>query len=294
MSSIVAEATGTIQNSSHVGTIEISTYNTPDSGILIYPLQKISFVNKTIYLRCVDGWAQARVVDFVINAGGIITSSSSSDTQGGSSTDEPYSSYLGAYLTFDSSSAEDLCGKSWSAFGNVTFDTTIKKDGVASVHLPNGAYLSEENIIDIEADKWTVEAWLYVVSLTSASTNDGIIVLNGHTENDYTNKGINLLSSGLFIANAQGYSAWQKKCEPPNYAVAIPTQEWTHVAFVRNGSNFYFLVNNSISWRTTIGATISNSNHVFLGGAPIWGSANDLFLDNVKIYNGVALYPQRE
>ena len=61
----IAETTGTIQNSSHVGTIEMSTSDTPDSGILIYPLQKVSFSDQTIYLRCIDGYAEARVLPFV-------------------------------------------------------------------------------------------------------------------------------------------------------------------------------------------------------------------------------------
>lgn len=67
----IAETTGTIQNSSHVGTIEMSTSDTPDSGILIYPLQKVSFSDQTIYLRCIDGYAEARVLPFeLVTEGG--------------------------------------------------------------------------------------------------------------------------------------------------------------------------------------------------------------------------------
>lgn len=67
----ITETTGTIQNSSHVGTIEMSTSNTPDSGILIYPLQKVSFSDQTIYLRCIDGYAEARVLPFeLVTEGG--------------------------------------------------------------------------------------------------------------------------------------------------------------------------------------------------------------------------------
>ena len=44
-------------------TYELSDSNVPDSGILIYPLNKVSF-SGTKYLRCVDGNSQARVVSF--------------------------------------------------------------------------------------------------------------------------------------------------------------------------------------------------------------------------------------
>ncbi|MBQ4494664.1 MAG: hypothetical protein II968_02750 [Selenomonadaceae bacterium] len=43
----------------------MSQSNVKDSGIFIYPLQRVSFANKTIYLRCVDGaGAEARVLPF--------------------------------------------------------------------------------------------------------------------------------------------------------------------------------------------------------------------------------------
>lgn len=61
----ITETTGTIQNTSNITTLEMSTSNTADTGILIYPLEKVSFSNKTIYLRCVDGaGARARVIPF--------------------------------------------------------------------------------------------------------------------------------------------------------------------------------------------------------------------------------------
>ncbi len=67
----ITETTGTIQNSSHVGIIEMSNSDTPDSGILIYPLQKVSFSDQTIYLRCIDGYAEARVLPFeLVTEGG--------------------------------------------------------------------------------------------------------------------------------------------------------------------------------------------------------------------------------
>lgn len=68
----IAETTGTIQNASHIYTIEMSQSNTKDSGILIYPAQKVSFSNQTIYLRCYDGaGAEARVIPFeLVTEGG--------------------------------------------------------------------------------------------------------------------------------------------------------------------------------------------------------------------------------
>lgn len=68
----IAETTGTIQNTSHIYTLEMSPSNIKDNGIFIYPLQTKSFSNQTIYLRCVDGaGAEARVIPFeLVTEGG--------------------------------------------------------------------------------------------------------------------------------------------------------------------------------------------------------------------------------
>ena len=57
------ETQGTVQNPSNIFTLELSDSNVPDSGVLIYPLNKLSF-SGTKYLRCIDGTTQARVVSF--------------------------------------------------------------------------------------------------------------------------------------------------------------------------------------------------------------------------------------
>ena len=66
----IAETAGTIQNHSHIYTLEMSQSNEPNSGILIYPLQKHSFNDTEVYLRCVDGATTARVVPFTVDGGG--------------------------------------------------------------------------------------------------------------------------------------------------------------------------------------------------------------------------------
>lgn len=67
----IAETTGTVQNTSPAYTLEMSNSGTPDSGILIYPLNKASFDGQEIYLRVVDGAAaRARVVPFALDRKG--------------------------------------------------------------------------------------------------------------------------------------------------------------------------------------------------------------------------------
>ena len=70
------ESQGTVQNSSNIYTLELSDSNVPDSGVLIFPLNKLSF-SGTKFLRCIDGNTQARVVSFAEIAAA--SSSSSAD-----------------------------------------------------------------------------------------------------------------------------------------------------------------------------------------------------------------------
>ena len=87
---------GTIQNNSYVYPIEISNQAVANSGVLLYPLNKVSFSGDTkLYMRCVDGgaWAEIRVVPFTLDFGITQSGGSSSaeiplDTQAGNIIDD--------------------------------------------------------------------------------------------------------------------------------------------------------------------------------------------------------------
>ncbi len=65
----IDETEGTIQNVDSVFTVEMSDSQNFDSGVLIYPHQKHSFSGAKIYLRCLEGTAEIRVVPFEIDVG---------------------------------------------------------------------------------------------------------------------------------------------------------------------------------------------------------------------------------
>lgn len=79
----IDETEGTIQNSSQIFHVEVSDKPVPDSGFILYPLNKISFVG-TRYLRCIEQgkFAIVRVVPFHVEVG---TAVSSGDSDSGGS-----------------------------------------------------------------------------------------------------------------------------------------------------------------------------------------------------------------
>ena len=63
----IDETSGTLQNPSKIRTLEMNSTGNPNSGILISPLQKVSFQDTTIYVRCIDGLGEVRVVPFLVD-----------------------------------------------------------------------------------------------------------------------------------------------------------------------------------------------------------------------------------
>ena len=73
----IAQTSGTIQNTSRIYSAEISDSAQAGSGLILPPLNKISFVNKTLYARCVDVAVEIRVVPFLTDTTGASSSSGS-------------------------------------------------------------------------------------------------------------------------------------------------------------------------------------------------------------------------
>ena len=75
------ETSGTIQNTSRVYDIEVSDKATPDSGIILFGLNQLSF-NQTVYVRCIGGSAEIRVVPFTTDttSGGASSSTPADET----------------------------------------------------------------------------------------------------------------------------------------------------------------------------------------------------------------------
>lgn len=65
----LSETSGTIQNNSFIFDVEISDKPVPNSGIFLHPLNKCSFCDSVLFVRCVAGSsAELRVVPFTLDA----------------------------------------------------------------------------------------------------------------------------------------------------------------------------------------------------------------------------------
>ena len=188
--------------------------------------------------------------------------------------------FLKSWLRFDESATLDSCGSGsvWFEQGDVSLSTDVKLFGSASVHLPSGAYLTANNVIDINADKWTFDAWAYLVSSTD---DDGFLALSGSSGR----VGIVVGNDGIYVASSGGGS-WQESMRGLKFP-SIKNQ-WVHLAIVKDGTTLTFYQGGDEVWSLTVDKI--GANNTFILGGSSYGYGNDIYFDEVRFFEGVALW----
>ena len=184
-------------------------------------------------------------------------------------------SHLVAYLPFDVSTTVDACGNEWTATGGVSLSTEIKKFGTASVYLPQNACLSAQNILDINAAKWTFDAWAYVIK-------SGILFSIGATGiGDAT--GIRVDGNNFIAPNSNNDWAFIE-------SIAISLNEWHHIAVVKNGSSLRLFIDGTLTKDKTLTTTMYGGGFFLLGTTynDMVGYQPNFYVDNVRLFKGVA------
>lgn len=177
---------------------------------------------------------------------------------------------LVAYLPFNESVTQDLLGNAWTAYGTPTIEN-------GAVHLPSGAYLTANNIIDLNSDKWTFSCRCYCVS---RSGDEGFFGL-GEGAN---RRGIIAGNDGIYVANPGGGS-WQARTSTLFFS---GLNQWVHLEVDKDGTSLKFFCDGVLVWQTTINGL--DDNGVFIIGGNSYGYTNDLYFKDVIFYDGVALH----
>ena len=192
----------------------------------------------------------------------------------------------GVNNAFDDGSASN---HTITAAGNVTqgsFGPFARPDGEWGVDFDgDGDYLSVPYSTDFNfgTGSFTIEAFVFPKDLSGSqgiyATNGGeggnpkfIIYLDGATPKAH----INGFGSSLFL----------------NATATISANEWNHLAFVRNGSTWYWFVNG-----TQAGTGSNSTNITFSNVATVVGYGGESgntpinsFISNIRVVNGTALY----
>ena len=188
---------------------------------------------------------------------------------------------LVAYLPFDESATADVCGNVWTATGNASLDSSVKKFGAASAHFPSGAYISATDVLHLSAEKWTFDAWLYLVSTSGAHGYFGLGATN-------TTTGIEVLASNVYIADNSG-SNWATQVSTATLGWDA-TNTWIHVAIVKDGSSLMFFKDGVKKYTYTLQTDIYDTGAFSIGTSTVTRTGNDLYFDSVRFFEGVALW----
>jgi len=175
-----------------------------------------------------------------------------------------------------------------TANGDTQVDTAVKKFGTGSIEFDGtGDYLdvSVGSGLTFDGD-FTVEAWVY-----PDATGTYQAIIDGRASNNaYQNYYFGLANvSGTLRTEVILASGATGRTGTTN---AVPTGQWSHIAWVRNSGVITTYVNGVADATTkTDSATLTPTN--FRIGAAV-GTPNFLFdgyLDDIRVTKGAALYP---
>lgn len=216
-------------------------------------------------------------------------------TQGGApavSTD-PYFSNVSLLLNMDSDFSDSSTnGLTVNANGNVTIASTESKYGGASGYFDgSGDYLAINDLsaFDFGANEFTVECWINRTGYgPNTQWGDAVIMT---TADPSDGRGFGIMDRGgnfAIVLSTETSSAWQQNV---NTGVAVPQNEWAHVAFVRVADSIVLYLNGVNVWSTTISGALSNTDGgLRIGGRALWNQFFTGYIDDVRITKGVARY----
>lgn len=197
---------------------------------------------------------------------------------------DPYISYVSLLAHMNDFS--EVKGKVLTKFGTPQILSTQKKFGSASLYLDGPSYLQVANSADLNfgTGDFTVEFWMNPTDLVSNVGQEMISKGNGLQIYRYGNTlavALSAANSGSYFINATAI-------------VALPPNQWAHIALVRFSNRYDFYVNGVLYGLGTSTSAISTGTDPLIIGGYKTGSTFSYgftgYLDEVRITKGVARY----
>ena len=169
-------------------------------------------------------------------------------------------------------------------FGNAKLSTTQSKFGGASMYFDGtGDYatLYDPKAGHFGSGNFTAECWVY----PTASPSQPIIFGQWSGSYSWALQMQNSNSRYLrFLTNAGGIVDNQS-------STAVPLNQWSHVALVRNGNAVNAYLNGtSVVSSTVTGAFVNSTDALSIGGGVGGGQPYEGYIDKVRITKGLARY----
>ena len=180
--------------------------------------------------------------------------------------------------------------KTLSTSGTVSTTTDVSKFYGTSIDLTNGTAYGTTHHWSIAADSdfafgtgdYTVEWWQYWVDPTTSYGYQSVFC-NGYVDTGallLQSAGTNLTKWKVFVAGTDIITE----------STGATLKVWTHYALVRNGTTVTLYRNGAISGSATNSVSTGLSDHNFLIGRDESGYAFNGYIQDFRVYKGVAKY----
>ena len=184
----------------------------------------------------------------------------------------------------DGQAIDNAVQNNLTLFGNAKLSTTQSKFGGASMYFDGtGDYatLYDPKAGHFGSGNFTAECWVY----PTASPSQPIIFGQWSGSYSWALQMQNSNSRYLrFLTNAGGIVDNQS-------STAVPLNQWSHVALVRNGNAVNAYLNGtSVVSSTVTGAFVNSTDALSIGGGVGGGQPYEGYIDKVRITKGLARY----
>ena len=151
----------------------------------------------------------------------------------------------------------------------------------------------DNSAFDLSSGNFTFEVWVYPTSAFTTGTEQFLLDQWGASNYGYEFSLITNGSSFTGIRFAYSQTGAAVNVTTRNYTQAIPLNQWSHIAFVRNSGTTTAYYNGTSVGTSSDNVTIFNSTQTVHIGASPDGGINQLFygyLSNMRLVKGTALY----
>jgi hypothetical protein len=207
---------------------------------------------------------------------------------------DPYINNVSLFLPFNSNFNDNSSNNfSVTAYGNTQISSTQSKFGGSSAYFDgNGDYLLLEdnnafnfnsNFDDTPSIPFTIEAWIYPLSLSSATAS---ALISKDTYGSNFSWCIALYSNRIAVSTHNINGDWQFEAN-----ATVLTNTWQHVALSMDGTTQRLFLNGQLIG--TKNAPITNSSSKITIGCFSWNNTNSFYngyIDDLRITKGIARY----
>lgn len=194
---------------------------------------------------------------------------------------DPFANAVSFLHHFNSAATTDEFGNAVSYVGGATIDTNIKKFGTGSLACLGTGYASAStpwNNTHVFANTlYTFEMWVHPLS-----TTPGTLMHRGDQTGNSGNPWVQIATgSGRYFLTTNSGASYDMG--------PITANTWTHLAFVRNGSQLRTFNNGALVATGTMTTNLSNfalGNFFYIGTA-IGGQAFNGYIDEVRVTQAV-------